>query len=88
MDATYPSFCRMSLVEHQLRCEKGLCFTCDENYTWSHRCSNKQLTCFDLDEESLLPPTEDPLADNVALHHLSLQAFRGSGFPGRATLYF
>jgi len=32
----------ISLAEMQLRREKGLCFTCDEKFTLSHRCPNKQ----------------------------------------------
>nr|KYP38561.1 hypothetical protein KK1_040187 [Cajanus cajan] len=33
---------KMTSAEMQLRREKGLCFTCDEKFSPTHRCSNKQ----------------------------------------------
>ncbi|GJZ72561.1 hypothetical protein Tco_0636707 [Tanacetum coccineum] len=37
-----PPIKKLSPAEMQLRREKGLCFTCDETYTWNHKCPNKQ----------------------------------------------
>ena len=85
-----PPIRRISPAEQQLRREKGLCFTCDAKYTWNHKCPNKQLMLFDLEED----PSETPLVDSTLAEvpvqdnpsHLSLHAFRGSS--SRATIYF
>ena len=85
-----PPVRRISPAEQQLRREKGLCFTCDAKYTWNHKCPNKQLMLFDLEED----PSETPLVDSTLAEvpvqdnpsHLSLHAFRGSS--SRATIYF
>ena len=65
----------------QLRREKGLCFTCDEKYTWNHKCPNLQymLLLLDFDDSDL--PTLVDLSDEgfnnslvcIAIdHHLTL----------------
>ncbi|GJT04203.1 zinc finger, CCHC-type containing protein [Tanacetum coccineum] len=70
-----------------LRREKGLCFTCDEMYTWNHKCPNKQymvlLTLSDDDDlsqviDSLEVPTDNHQDDEVLDHRLSLNAHYGS----------
>ncbi|KAJ1380495.1 Retrotransposon gag domain [Sesbania bispinosa] len=41
-----PPVKKMTSVELQLHREKGLCFTCDEKYTWNHKCPNRQYMLF------------------------------------------
>jgi len=90
-----PPVRRISLAEQQLRHEKGLCITYDAKYTWNHKCPNKQLMVFELEEDPSLPPlVESPLAEvpvqddpsQLELPHLSFHAFRGSS--NCATIYF
>jgi len=73
-------------AEVQLRREKGLCFTCDEKYSLSHRCPNKQYLWLHLDEEDFA--TNSTLSDSVSEDniepqpppepHLSFNAHKGS----------
>nr|GEW19042.1 ribonuclease H-like domain-containing protein [Tanacetum cinerariifolium] len=90
-----PQIKKLSPAEMQLRREKGLCFTCDETYTWNHKCPNKQYMVLltsnedvDLSQviDSLEVPTENHGDDEVLDHHLSLIAYHGS--PGVATICF
>ncbi|GKD49207.1 ty3-gypsy retrotransposon protein [Tanacetum coccineum] len=90
-----PQIKKLSPAEMQLRREKGLCFTCDETYTWNHKCPNKQYMVLltsneDVDPsqviDSLDVPTENHPDDEVLDHHLSLNAYHGS--PGVATIRF
>ena len=91
-----PPIKHMSPTEMQIRREKGLCFTCDEKYSWKHVCPNKHLMLFlfDLDgselpssKDSMAPPSLVAESDSTALlHHLSLQAYQGS--PSCATIHF
>ncbi|KAJ1441579.1 Retrotransposon gag domain [Sesbania bispinosa] len=88
---------RISPAELQLRQEKGLCFTCDEKYSWNHKCPNKHLMLL---FSNLVDPPGDPSSDVVfasppdvyddgsspPLHHLSLHAYHGS--PSCATIRF
>nr|KYP53855.1 hypothetical protein KK1_000018 [Cajanus cajan] len=75
----------MSLAEMQLRREKGLCFTCDEKFTPSYRCPNKQYLWLRLDEEDdfsdqanifVKSAVED--TQPVCEPHLSFNALKGS----------
>ncbi|KAJ1377420.1 Retrotransposon gag domain [Sesbania bispinosa] len=88
---------RISPAELQLCWEKGLCFTCDEKYSWNHKCPNKHLMLlfYDLDDppgepSSDLVAASSPDTDNDGssppLHHLSLHAYHGS--PSCATIRF
>ena len=57
----------MSPAEMQIRREKGLCYTCDENFTSSHRCPNRQYLLLQMDEDENVevqpkPPSESPIA--------------------------
>nr|KYP49955.1 hypothetical protein KK1_028266 [Cajanus cajan] len=76
----------MSFAEIQLRREKGLCFTCDDKYSPSHKCPNKKYLWFHLDEEEF---SNEPVLDasvvtgNIEpqLHsepYLSFNALKGS----------
>jgi len=42
----------------QFRREKGICFTCDEKYSPSHRCANKHYFLLQCEDE--IPPEPDP----------------------------
>ncbi|WVY92276.1 hypothetical protein V8G54_037790 [Vigna mungo] len=75
---------KMTSAEMQLRREKGLCFTCDDKFTPSHRCPNRQYLLLQLDEEEVLPaqestPSELTLESSVLLEpHLSYNALKGA----------
>lgn len=90
-----PNLKKMSPAEMLVRREKGLCYTCDEKFSPTHRCANKQYMLIDIDDvgddlssptssnASVSPPATD---DNPSLHHLSLHAFQGK--QGKATIRF
>ena len=74
---------RISPTEMQLRREKGLCYFCDEKFSFNHKCPNRQLLFLQLEEEN-----EDSTKSQVQLqtvsdseqnidHHLSLNALKG-----------
>nr|GEY13453.1 Ty3/gypsy retrotransposon protein [Tanacetum cinerariifolium] len=75
-------------TEMQLRREKGLCFTCDDKFTWNHKCPNKQAlilmtTSDDSDFTSLIETSEEqvnvtPVSQEIIEPHLSLNAYHGS----------
>nr|KYP73578.1 hypothetical protein KK1_006221 [Cajanus cajan] len=82
---------RMTAAEMQIRRDRGLCYTCDEKFTPSHRCPNRQFL-FLLQEDDM-PPNPLPLIpcddyvpiveESVAeFHHLSHSAFHGASGPG------
>lgn len=69
----------------QIRREKGLCYFCDEKFTFNHQCPNRQFLFFQLDETSMDDVNspldtgqqfieEETVVDN---HHLSLNALKG-----------
>jgi len=69
----------------QLRREKGLCFTCDEKFSPSHKCPNMQYLFLQLQDEENVDIQPEPLdiSDlvenfNVQKHHLSYNALKGS----------
>lgn len=91
-----PPIKHMPSAEMQIRHDKGLCFTCDEKYSWTNKCPNKNimLLLYDVDDDDCQPishvltpnppnPEDDP---PLSLHHLSLQAYQG--FPSSATIHF
>nr|GEY45732.1 hypothetical protein [Tanacetum cinerariifolium] len=89
-----PPIKKLSPAEMQLCREKGLCFTCDDKYTWNHKCPNKQalllMTSPDDSDSSplLIEPAEEKL-DAISLPQettepLSLNAYHGSN--GVATI--
>nr|GEY55683.1 hypothetical protein [Tanacetum cinerariifolium] len=77
-----------------IHAEKGLCFTCDDKFTWNHKCSNKQAlilmtTNDDSDFTSLIETSEEqvnvtPVSQETIEPHLSLNAYHGSN--GVATI--
>lgn len=36
-----PPVKKMTAAEMQLHREKGLCYTCDDRFTWNHKCQNR-----------------------------------------------
>lgn len=71
---------RMTAAEMQLRREKGLCYTCDEKFTLSHKCPNKHYYVLQMDDtEPEITEPESPKAaeesqDEALEHHLSFNA--------------
>lgn len=69
----------------QLRRDKGLCYFCDEKFTFNHKCANKQLLMLMTKEEEIAthpePEPPDPIQHakepNSSDHHLSLNALKG-----------
>lgn len=51
-----PSIKKMSIAEMQIRRDNGLCFTCDEKFSWNHRCPNLQYLLFHVDDDE--PPDD------------------------------
>ena len=75
----------MTTAEMQLRREKNLCFTCDEKFSPTRRCPNRQYFILQYEEDAnfdKLPdsPDDTSLADNPQIldHHLSYNALNGS----------
>ncbi|GJW30936.1 transposon ty3-I gag-pol polyprotein [Tanacetum coccineum] len=90
-----PPIKKLSPAEMQLRREKGLCFTCNDKYTWNHKCPNKQALLLmtspdDYDSSPLLiEPAEEKLdaiscPQETTEPHLSLNAYHG--YNGVATI--
>ena len=91
---------KMSAAEMQMRCDKGLCFWCDEKFTFNHKCPNRHFMVLEWDDEPVVSETmEDSEAStseegNIAAqsqgesleHHLSLNAMKG--LPGVGTIRF
>ncbi|KAI5397217.1 hypothetical protein KIW84_063149 [Lathyrus oleraceus] len=77
-----PAIKRMSPAEMELR-EKGLCYFCDEKFSFSHKCPNKQLMLLDIDPDIDLHPTQTEAQkeqdiDQTVEHHLLLNALNGT----------
>ncbi|XP_019460067.1 PREDICTED: uncharacterized protein LOC109359827 [Lupinus angustifolius] len=70
---------RISPSEMQLRREKGLCYFCDNKFTFNHKCPNRQLLFLQTeeDEEEYAISDEIPKDEQVLNHHLSLNALKG-----------
>ncbi|XP_028758775.1 uncharacterized protein LOC114717745 [Neltuma alba] len=83
---------QMSPAEMLIRREKGLCYTCDEKFSPTHRCPNKQYMLMECDDSEGQVPEMTPHALNggneeaTSIHHLSLHAFQGQ--QGKATIRF
>lgn len=80
-----PAIKRISPTEMQLRREKGLCYFCDDKFSFSHKCPNKQLMLLELhdDPNTLISTSSAAInltADNEEMteHHLSLNALHGA----------
>ena len=71
----------------QLRREKGLCYFCDEKFSFNHKCPNRQFLLLQSEnDDAELEPHDsedrfDSVADNAEViledHHLSLNALKG-----------
>jgi hypothetical protein len=87
-----PNIKRMSPAEMQLRRDKNLCYWCDEKFSFTHKCPNRQLMMLHYDdgnEDQLFdistePPdtTTNSLDLNIPEHHLSLNAMDGNSNMG------
>ncbi|PNX88023.1 hypothetical protein L195_g044123, partial [Trifolium pratense] len=87
-----PNIKRLSPAERQVRRDKGLCYWCDEKFSFTHKCPNRQLMLVqvDDDEEDKLfdEMTQSPdittnsLTTNSPEHHLSLNAMKGNSNMG------
>ncbi|XP_019465366.1 PREDICTED: uncharacterized protein LOC109363560 [Lupinus angustifolius] len=51
---------RITPVEMQVRRDKGLCYYCDEKFSFSHKCPNKHLLLLQVDDISPNDPHTDP----------------------------
>ncbi|RHN40979.1 hypothetical protein MtrunA17_Chr8g0361011 [Medicago truncatula] len=87
-----PNMKRISPAEMQLRREKGLCYWCDEPFSITHKCPNRQVMMLQYDDnadnlelelekanQDITQPTSEP--DNND-HHLSLNAMKGTNSMG------
>ncbi|XP_025617181.1 uncharacterized protein [Arachis hypogaea] len=84
---------KLSPAEIQIRRDKGLCYWCDEKFSASHRCTNRQFMLLQLgsdDLEDIDPSTGDmppdleilpQLEQQVLGHHLSCNAMLGTTGP-------
>lgn len=67
----------------QIRRDKGLCYFCDEKFSYSHKCPNKQMMMLQLEDSDSeeASDTSDKSVNNQDAqhgeHHLSLNAMRG-----------
>jgi hypothetical protein len=87
-----PNIKRMSPAEMQLRRDKNLYYWCDEKFSFTHKCPNRQLMMLHYDdgnEDQLFdistePPdtTTNSLDLNIPEHHLSLNAMNGNSNMG------
>ncbi|XP_014522563.1 uncharacterized protein LOC106779047 [Vigna radiata var. radiata] len=75
---------KISPAEMQLRRDKGLCYFCDDKFTFNHKCLNRQflLLQLDVDEgEEFVSCESQPVIKiegvEVDNHHLSLNALKG-----------
>ena len=62
---------------------KGLCYWCDEKFSFSHKCPNKHLMMLQLTDDSDLVEDTKPLDIDISVtemphgaHHLSLNAMK------------
>lgn len=76
-----PPIKKMSTAEMQLRRDKGLCYTCDDKFTWNHKCPNKQYFILQMDDEdddhSSIPIPEATDSSFTPSHHISFNALKG-----------
>ena len=69
---------KLSPAELKDRRDKGLCFTCDEKFSYGHKCKNRMLILCAQDEDECEPEMEnkgdeleDASVEEVSLHSLS-----------------
>ncbi|KOM58233.1 hypothetical protein LR48_Vigan11g126700 [Vigna angularis] len=81
---------KLSPAEMQLRREKCLCYFCDEKFSFSHKCPNRQMMLLQLIDDDLGDTREPDPPDLIQTdselcnpeHHLSLNAMKGVGGVG------
>jgi len=73
-----------ALVAQSKSQDKGLCYFCDEKFSFNHKCPNKHCLVLQLDEEenqSEKQSQDDTTEQEIPMredHHLSLNALKGS----------
>ena len=78
---------RLSPAEIKEKCDKGLCFTCDEKYNFGHKCKNRVLIlctqCDDESEATLAPPDQEDFEDRQdgPTEEVSLNSLANSSNP-------
>ncbi|GAU25204.1 hypothetical protein TSUD_151040 [Trifolium subterraneum] len=86
-----PNIKRISPAEMQIRRDKGLCYWCDEKFSFTHKCPNRQLMLlqYDDNETQLFDGSPEPpdsptnsLDTNIPDHHLSMNAMKGTSNMG------
>ncbi|CAJ2656401.1 unnamed protein product [Trifolium pratense] len=89
-----PNIKRMSPAERQVRRDKGLCYWCDEKFSFTHKCPNRQMLLLQYDDDDndadqvfdTLTQTEQVTTNgqttNLPEHHLSLNALKGTSNMG------
>ncbi|KAI5405361.1 hypothetical protein KIW84_052223 [Lathyrus oleraceus] len=76
----------------QLRRAKGLCYWCDDKFSFTHKCPNRQLMLLHYDDTEddqlsgdILKPSDfstDSIPTVEPEHHLSLNAMKGDSHMG------
>lgn len=74
----------MSAAEIQLRRDKGLCYFCDDKFSYTHKCPNRHLMMLQIDpedetEQEPEPPDNKTVTEHAEVqeHHLSLNTMKG-----------
>lgn len=70
----------------QIRREKGLCYTCDDKWSFTHKCPNKHLMILQVEDEDCTTPEPEPHDSTETItpaeHHLSSNALKGASGVG------
>ena len=86
-----PGIKRMNAAEMQLTRDKGLCYWCDDKFSFNHKCPNRKLMFLQLDEDYGSPDSaKDPNTNSTenneeeqhglqhsVEHHLPLNTMKG-----------
>nr|KYP52353.1 hypothetical protein KK1_025830 [Cajanus cajan] len=78
---------KITPAEMQLRREKGLCYFCDDKFTFNHKCPNRQYLLLQTEEDVVdgndvqNGGQQEGVSENIEVlqadHHLSLNALKG-----------
>ncbi|KAK3041208.1 hypothetical protein RJ639_028468 [Escallonia herrerae] len=79
---------RLTDAERQSKKEKGICYTCDEPFTPTHRCKNKRLFLMVAEEKGRSDEEEENTYEDAVQHwneneitlHLSINAMEGQPY--------
>ncbi|GAU12540.1 hypothetical protein TSUD_182540 [Trifolium subterraneum] len=87
-----PNIKRISPAEMQVRRDKGLCYWCDDKFSYTHKCPSRQLMLLQYDDNEEehddekandSPDIATESSDNTQLeHHLSFNAMKGNSSMG------